>query len=147
MRKAFILATLVVSGAASAQQVQPGLWESSSKVTAMSGPDMPPNVSAMMASRPPIVVKQCIRPADAAKGFEQMLKDKSRQCVVKSSRTIGGVIDVQSQCTSNGQVSTMHMHGPFTPTAYTLNSEMVLSGESKMKMSMIFSAKRIGPCG
>jgi hypothetical protein len=138
---------LVAGGAAQAQTVQPGLWESTSKVTAISAPDMPANVTAMMKNRPPIVSRQCIRPADAAKGFQEMFKDKAQNCVVKSNSYVGGVIDVQSQCTAQGRTSTMHMHGPYSPIAYTLTSEMTMnSADMRMKTSMIVSGRRIGPC-
>ena len=147
MRKALFVALLLIGGASHAQQVQPGLWQSTSKITAVSAPDMPANVTKMMAGQPPMVSKQCIRPADAAKGYDEMLKDKARNCVVKSSRYVGGVMDVQTQCTGQGQVSTMHMHGPYSPTAYTLTSEMTMSNaEMPMKMTMIVSGKLLGPC-
>jgi hypothetical protein len=147
MRKTIILIALAGAGTAHAQQVQPGLWESTSRMTAISAPNMPPEATAAMTRRPPTIYKQCIRPADAAKGFQEMLKDKSQSCSVKSSRYVDGVLDIVSQCSAQGQTSTMHMHGPYSATAYTLTSDMTMNNaEMPMKMSVQIAGKRLGPC-
>lgn len=144
MRKLLFL-LLLIPGIAPAQQVQPGLWAWSSKITSMSGPRVPPSMVASLKSEPPAADKQCLSPAEAKEGFVNMLRRKSPDCSVTSNTLRAGSADILATWKSGGRSPmTMHLHGPFSPTAFSLTAD---SHSDDMTMSMIFSAKRVGACG
>jgi hypothetical protein len=99
---------------------------------------------ASLLKQPPTADKACLHPAEASQGFINMLKKKTSDCEIKSSSFAGGMADIQAVCRPSSRPITMHFHGPFSPSAFTLNEE---GGDGNVKTAMVFSAKRIGTCG
>ncbi|HEY4275573.1 MAG TPA: DUF3617 domain-containing protein [Rhizomicrobium sp.] len=130
--------------AASAQQVQPGQWTYSSKITHIEGDHVPPGMAQALASEPPNTDTKCLTAAEAAHGLENMLKEKDKECTLTSNAFAGGVLDATRSCKSASGTNIVHLHGPVTPTGFTLNATGT-SGRG-IKIDMVFTAKRVGAC-
>jgi hypothetical protein len=129
---------------AQAQQVQPGQWTSSSRITHVEGPGLPPAMAQAMTSEPADTDTRCIGAKEAATGLQEMLKEKGQNCTMTGNSFTGGVLDATRACRGNGGESVIHLHGPVTPTGFTLTAAG--TGPHGIKMSMTFTAKRIGAC-
>lgn len=130
--------------AAMAQQVAPGEWSVSSRITQVEGKNLPPAMAEAMASEPADTDTRCIGAKEAANGLQDMLKEKDQNCTMTDSSFTGGVLDATRACRGNGGESVIHLRGPVTPNGFTLTASG--TGPHDIKMSMIFTAKRIGAC-
>ena len=127
--------------AAQAQQVQPGQWSSTGKITHMEGPGLPPQMVQSMMSAPPTTNLRCVDAKDAAAGLAQMMSGKNQDCTVTGNSFAGGVLDLTRSCKAGLVV---HLRGPVTPTSISL--DVTSTDPRGMKMAMTFTAKRIGAC-
>jgi hypothetical protein len=130
---------------AAAQQIQPGKWVSSSKITSLQAENLPPGMAANLAAEPPDTDTRCVTPSEAASGFQKMLQEKDQNCTFTNATFTGGVMDVQRVCKGADGTTTFHMHGPFSPTGFNVNAAG--TGPHGFKLTMIFTAKRVGACG
>jgi hypothetical protein len=145
MRAIFLAAGLCcLPLAAMAQQVAPGEWTTSSRVTHVEGKNLPPAIAQAMASEPADTDTRCVTAKEAANGLQDMLKEKDQNCSMTNNAFAGGVLDVTRTCKGNGGESVIHLRGPVTPTGFTLTATG--TGPHDLKMSMLFTAKRIGAC-
>jgi hypothetical protein len=129
---------------AQAQQVQPGQWSTSSKITHVEGAGLPPAIAQAMTSEPPDTDTRCISAQEAATGLQDMLKEKGQLCAMVTHSFTGGMLDATRSCKGNGGESVIHLHGPVTPTGFTLDATG--TGPHGLKMAMTFTAKRLGAC-
>jgi hypothetical protein len=146
MRRIILFVALAVSPTfAAAQAVQPGQWEIVTTVQSVEMPGAPPQVAAMMKGRP-IRISQCISPADAAKGPQEMMKS-SKQCRFTRYSMAGGRLSSEMVCDQDGGGAiTATSTGTFTPTAFTATGRTVMTGAQGMTMTATTIGKRIGAC-
>jgi hypothetical protein len=148
MRATFLTATVcclaLMPLAAMAQQVTPGQWSVSSRVTHVEGPGLPPSIADAMTSEPADTDTRCVTAKEAAAGLQEILKEKDQNCSMTNTSFTGGVLDATRACRGNGGESVIHLRGPIAPTGFTLSASG--TGPHGMKMTMIFTAKRIGAC-
>ncbi len=147
MRKALLLAGLVMSGGASADtmKVLPGEWEVTSTMKMQTLPNMSPKMAAMMRAQQgkPMVIRTCITPEEAARGPESRPRDKN--CKVGNMSYGGGRVAAETVCTHQGDVTRVKMNGTYTPTSYVMDGAMSGSGGSTgaMAMTMHIVGKRV----
>jgi hypothetical protein len=139
-----VVALALVPPAAQAQQLQPGQWNSSSKLIHIEGAGLPPAMAEAMTSEPPDTDTRCVDAKQAATGLQDMLKEKNQMCAMVTHSFAGGVLDATRSCKGNGGVSVIHLHGPVTQTGFTLDADG--TGPHGVKMAMRFTAKRLGAC-
>jgi hypothetical protein len=130
---------LLAASAFAAPTVTPGMWESTSTITALDAPNLPPAVQAQMKRSH--TIRHCITPEQAAKGPEEVLKG-NKSCQTRKFTLSGGMFDVDMVC----QSMTMHSQGRFTPTSYSSTGTMTMSGGGGMTMSFSGTGKLVGPC-
>ena len=133
-----------LSSVAFAQPVRPGMWRTTSTITAVDMPGAPPQVAAMMKGRP-TTITQCVTPEQAAKDPRALMQvDKS--CKVQSYSMAGGKMSATMVCQQRGGTVTVASAGAYTPTSATATSRISMSGASPMKMTASVSSRLIGPC-
>lgn len=144
------LLILAASPAVSApESVQPGRWESSSRIMNVEAPGMPAQVVQMMTSRT-TKFTHCITPEDVATGPEKMLEKSqgdTSQCKMLNHEVSGSRMKAEMQCSSK-EMGNMHMaiEGDYAPTAYKITTTMRSSGGPFSKMTTSIESKRIGNC-
>ncbi len=147
MRKAWLLAGLMISGVASADpmRVLPGEWEVTSTMKMQALPNMSPKMAAAMRGQmgKPMVIRTCITPEEAARGPESRPRDKN--CKVGNMRYGGGRVSAETVCTHQGDVTRVRMNGTYTPTSYVMDGAMSGSRASTgaMAMTMHIVGKRV----
>lgn len=133
--------------ATAATPIQPGQWEIRSQVTSIDMPGAPPQMLEMM--KKPHVMRHCVTPEQAAKGPQEMLKERKGDCRFTRYALSGGRLDSVMQCSSKERdTMTVTSKGRYAPTSYDVTSAMVMSGpRGPMKMSTVGQGRRVGPCG
>lgn len=138
-----LAAALAAASGALAQAVQPGEWTLTTTIQAFEAKGLPPGMAEAM--KQPTTSETCVTPEKAAKGFQNAM-DKS-DCPTKSMTLNGGVLDAQAVCkAASGGTRTMHFHGPYTPTGYSLTVDTVETGARPKSIKMTMVAKRTGAC-
>ena len=127
---ATLLVILACAGAASAQAMQPGLWELTSRME-MSGMAMPP-----------MTIQQCIRDASPESAVPQM-----PNCTVTSRSASGNTVRWSVSCRQGG----MAMTGNGEMTIQGATSDGVLQmtldeGGQRQQMTQRYSGRRVGDC-
>lgn len=136
---------LAAATSATAQQIQPGQWETVTTVKSVEMPGAPPQVAKMMNGKT-TRISHCVTPEDAAKRPEQLVK-QDRSCKMVNFSMRAGKLASEMRCVRDGQTMTIKTNGTFTPTAYTAASSAQSSGDGmNMKIASTASARRIGPC-
>jgi hypothetical protein len=148
MRRVIMLgltATAGLAGFAGAESmIRPGLWKTTSIVTAVDMPGAPPQVAAMMKGKP-TTVSHCVTPEEVAKDPRALMQtDKS--CKVQQFSMAGGRMSATMVCQQRGASMTVRSAGTYTPTSYTATASMVMTGGGGMKMTTNVSSKLIGAC-
>ena len=138
-----------VPALAAPPSVQPGRWESTTRIVDMVAPGLPPQALQMMKGRP-ITVSYCVTPEDAAQGPQKMLEQSQKNngdCKMLKHEISGNRMNAEMQCSSKDMGnSRITMQGEFAETAYNMNMAMESSGGPFQKMSSTMTAKRIGAC-
>ena len=139
-----LAAALAAGSGAFAQAVQPGQWTMTTTIQSL---DMkralPPAMAEAM--KKPTTSETCVTPERAAKGFQNAMDNAD--CPTKNMTVNGGVLDAQLVCKAEGGgTRTMHFHGPYSPTGYSLTVDTVETGARPRSMKMTMVAKRIGAC-
>lgn len=138
-----VLMLSVPVAAQAAATITPGMWESTSTVTAIDMPGMPPG--ALAAMKKPHSIRHCITPAEAAQGPRELMK-RSKTCRFSRFSMVGGILDAQMECDGGGGAMTMHTHGSYTPTSFHTTGSMTMAGPRAMKMTVAGSGRLIGSC-
>lgn len=138
-----VLGTLPAT--ATAQTVQPGMWETSITTDSVEMADAPPGMAQAMRGRT-VKTKNCITPEQAARGPQDMLKaDKS--CKFARYTVAGGRLSSEMTCNSHGMKMTATSTGTFTPTSFAMKGRTVMTGDMAMTVSSTITGRRLGPCG
>jgi hypothetical protein len=133
-----VLAGLLAGGAvaclaqASTQPFEPGLWEVSATVTANG------------VARAPVVDRQCLSPAEAAKGPQAMLLGAGAGCTASRSTIADGKLDALFNCADSGRPPTsVAITGSFTPKSYDAVSTIT---DGLMTRRISVTGKWVGAC-
>jgi hypothetical protein len=145
MRRIILFATFAaIPALASAEAIQPGQWDIVTTVQSVEMPGAPPQIAAMMKGKP-VRVSQCITPADAAKGPQEMMKS-NKQCRFTRYSMAGGKLSSEMVCDQRGGTMTATSTGSFTPTGFTATGRTVITGAQKMTLTATTVGKRLGAC-
>ena len=134
----------LLTGTADAQvmSIQPGMWEISSRVTAVEGG--PPGLAGMMGK--PMTIRNCVMPAQAKQGLRDLLKRGSQgKCEYKRLAITSTKFSYDMVCAGNGPPMTISASGSYTPTSYAVSSRMVM-GAPKMTMISLGKGRLVGTC-
>lgn len=125
-------------------KLQPGKWEIRTQVSDLKMANMP----AGMPANPPAQTNTiCITPEQAAKGPEEMLKQSGADCTVASNSFAGGRMESDVSCKLPGDTQmTGKTTGTFTPTSFTTDQQMEMTGRTAMSQKVRIEGKRIGEC-
>lgn len=135
----YVLAGAVAGGAAAclaqgaaAPSFAPGLWEVTATVTANG------------VARPPAVDRQCLSPAEAAKGPQAMLLGAGAGCTASRSTIADGRIDALFHCGGGGRPpASVAITGGFTAKSYDAASTI---SDGVATRTIAVSGKWIGAC-
>lgn len=135
---------------------QPGLYRSEVTMVSFDAPGMPPQAISQMKemfSRKQSGTEYCLTGEDAAKGYEERVKNLSGQpnCAFNHYSANRGKLDAKLTCKGEqGMASVMTMQGTMTPTGSDVTISMDQSGEAmpggSMKMTMNVNTARVGDC-
>ncbi len=131
---------------------QPGQYETSVQITDFTVPGIPPEQVAQMRQimGRPINSTYCLTPEEAARGYEEMMRESSQgDCTFERFDVSGGKVDAIAQCVGeDGQSGTMTVSG----TVRSDGSDMVMTGQQNIEgvgptqMEMKMTSQRIGEC-
>lgn len=154
MRRPITLALAIpiaILAASAAAAIEPGEWQSSSRMTDITLPgNLPEQVGEMMRrqlNERVMSSTQCITQEDIEQAPEQMFEMSEGQCEYSDFQMSGGRLNAVAQCNMPQGAMTMTMTGEYTDTTYTMT--MVMEGDSGMGNMAITSeveGERIGPC-
>lgn len=139
-----------VSSEARKIKLEPGEWETTTKVTKIEVQGLP-KAAAEKASGTNTVTRNCITPAEAARPDANILSGtKEGNCTYQRFSMAGSKIDAAMTCSPRGLPGKMAMtlEGDYSPTAYVLDMAMKadLPGSMAMDMKASVSGRRIGEC-
>jgi hypothetical protein len=133
-----MLAGLLAGGAAaclaqgSTPPFEPGQWEVTATVTANG------------VAKPPAVDRQCLSPAEAAKGPQAMLLGAGAGCAASRSTIADGKLDALFTCAGSGRPpTTVTITGSYTPKSYDAVSTI---SDGLMTRRISVAGKWIGAC-
>jgi hypothetical protein len=140
MRRIIIaVAATFIAAPLLAGPISPGLWETTTRMTMVSMPNMP--LQALAAMKKPHTVRYCVTAAEAAAGPQAAMKNS--ECKIEKYKMGAGTFEMAMTC----QGMRMQSRGTFTPTSYSGRSEMI-GGASAGGMHVVSEAtgKLVGPC-
>jgi hypothetical protein len=132
-------------------RIAPGQWETTSAVTAASGPNMPVNVRTEML-RHRRVASNCITPAQAAHPAANFLQMQTgNACTYADFSVAGGRMRGTMRCTGGGMpgLMTTMIEGHYSPTSVDIVMRMAATGQPRGADATIATrtiSRRIGPC-
>ena len=134
-----------VAGQLAGMRIEPGLWELTSEVVEVSGPDLPREVrNRMLGPRPSM--RNCITPAQAERPEANFLAVRADSgCTYRDFSMEGGRMRGVMICPD----ATARMEGQYGPEAYELRMEMEspLPGvEEAMTLRIRARGRRVGDC-
>lgn len=147
---AMILAGCDRQSSTPAARLQPGIWETTTRITDLNIPGhSPEQLSA--ATGTPTTTRDCVTPAEAARGDALIkLGAKNDGCTYQRLSLSGGKVDAAMTCAAQGEAGRMAMTlgGDYGPAAFTLRMDMksALPGNQAMTMKARVAGKRIGAC-
>ena len=143
-RPAFAALILCPTLAHAQMQMQPGQWEFHATVTSVDMPGAPPQV--IEAIRKPTTRRQCVTPADAARGPLKMMKDME-QCEVTRQSMDNGKLDALLVCDGpDGHVTRAVITGNVTPAKFTMQAAVETTGRQASKLTGVQTGERVGDC-
>lgn len=159
----FLLPPLALVAACSgggSDQIQPGLWETTSEMTDIELPGMPEALAAQMKAQlasQKQTRSQCITPEQAANPGSYMLNqdEGDQRCEFSDTTFAKGRINVRGTCPgmSGTGSSTMSWEGQYT--AQTMDGRVVAEVQGPagpqgaaqtMRMSGTLTSRRVGDC-
>lgn len=132
-------------------RITPGQWETTSAVTAASGPNMPVDVRNDML-RHRRIDSHCITPAEAARPAANFLQMQTRNaCTYAGFSVAGGRMRGTMRCTGGGVpgVMTTRLEGHYSAESVDIAMRMSATGQPNGADATIATrtiARRIGPC-
>lgn len=155
------LALLAACSGGGADQIQPGMWETTTRMTEIELPGMPPEIAEQMKAQiqnQSQTQSQCITREQAANPAGKMLSQgpDAQGCNFSDSVFEGGRINVRGTCPGpGGQGSaTLSWEGRYTETTMEgrVSAEVQApagaagSGPQTIRMAGTLSARRTGDC-
>ena len=154
------LALLAACSGGGSDQIQPGMWETTSRMTEVEIPGMPPAMAEQMKAQLANQTQtnsQCITPEQAANPAGNMLNQggDAQGCTFADSTFSGGVIRVRGTCPGPGGAGQATMSWEGTYTATTMEGRIVAEvtappgaapGPQNIKMSGTLTSRRTGDC-
>lgn len=116
--------------------MQPGLWEITTKV----------EMAGMPANLPPTTIRHCVKPADIESGRHAVPQNTDKKCEMKDFKVQGNTSSWSMVCKGE---SAMSGSGTITYTgnSYSGSSKMTMThGGKAMNMAQTYSGKRVGDC-
>lgn len=135
---ALILLTALMASAplgAAGPNMQPGLWEITTKTV----------VPGMPMAAPPHTFRHCYRPADIKEARDMVPKDKT--CKMDSVSQSGNAVSWAVTCNMDG--SPMKGQGQITYAGQSYQGKVSMNGKMEgqdFRMSMEYSGRRVGDC-
>ena len=129
---------VLLSSAAVAQTVQPGMWETTSTTKSANMPDMPAFLAKRLQGHT-VTVKHCITPEEAAQGPKQMIAQQ-KSCSIDHYNMSGGRFDAKLICSG----TTVTSAGSYTPVSMSGDSHV--SGPNGVDMTAHVESRRTGSC-
>ncbi len=133
-----------VAGELSHMRIEPGLWELTSEVLEVRGPDLPREVrNRMVGPRPRL--RHCITPEQAARPSANFLAGRpDRGCVYRALSARDGRVTGETICPD----ARTRMDGRYGPRAYDMRMEMEspIPGGEAMTLELRARGRRIGDC-
>jgi hypothetical protein len=133
---------LPAAGVGQGSTMQPGKWEISTTVVSVDMPGAPPQVAQMMAGKT-TVLSQCITPDMVSKGETAPTRPG---CTVTHSPFGIGLVTSKVVCQTNGGTMTATNKGVFSPTSYSMDGKIEMTGKTSMTEVIKTSGKRVGAC-
>ena len=133
-----------VSGELSAMRIAPGLWEVSSEVVEVRGPDLPRDLRNRMVG-PRSRLRHCITPQQAARPSANFLAARADGgCAYRRFSARGGRVSGEMICAD----TRTRMDGRYGPAAYGMRMEMEspVPGGAVMNLELRARGRRIGAC-
>lgn len=133
-----------VAGQLGAMRIDPGLWELSSDVVDVRGPDLPVEIRNRMIG-PRRRLRHCISPEQAARPGANFLAMRSDDaCVYRDFSLEGERMRGMMICPD----ATAVMDGRYGPRAYDLRMEMTspIPGGATMTLKLRAQGRRVGDC-
>ncbi|MFA5628180.1 MAG: DUF3617 family protein [Thiohalomonadaceae bacterium] len=128
------LALIIAANFVSAQDMQPGLWEITTK-TQMQG-----------MSIPGMTFSYCYTEQDLATGKQFSNKD-SGDCQISNMKSAGGNISYDMNCDADGVKMAGLVKGKFTANTYELEQKITMTPDQGMgEMHMDVKGRRLGKC-
>ncbi|MGZ8999364.1 MAG: DUF3617 domain-containing protein, partial [Allosphingosinicella sp.] len=129
------LALLAACSGGGSDQIQPGMWETTSRMTNVEVPGMPPAVAAQMKAQMASQAQtqsQCITPEQAANPAGKMLNQggEAQGCQFSDSTFAGGRIKVRGTCPGPAGAGTATMSWEGTYTATTMEGRITAQVEA-----------------
>lgn len=134
-------------GGAAAAAFQPGLWEITTQVLNMSGPNIPQGVT--MPTPPPTTVRTCMTPEQAGQPGANFFtgSGESGGCTYENNSMAGGRIAATVQCNNEGGTMRSNMSGQFTATSFELDQQVETTAQGMtMNIESRTSGRRVGDC-
>ena len=151
---------LLAACSGGSDQIQPGMWETTSRMTEVEIPGMPPAVAEQMKAQMANQTQtqsQCITPEQAANPAGNMLNagGDAQGCQFSDSTFSGGVIRVRGTCPGPAGAGTANMSWEGTYTATTMEGRITAEvqappgaqgGPQNIRMSGTLASRRTGDC-
>ncbi len=123
--------------AVAAPNMQPGMWEITTKMEMAGMEGMP--------AMPPQTLRQCIRPADVQSGSSTVPKGDP-QCEIKDYRMQGNTASWRMECKGANAMSGSGSM-TYSGTSYSGKTQFTMKEEGQsMTMHQTFNGKRVGDC-
>ena len=138
---AFAVIAIVLGGVAQAEEynVNPGMWETTSKVKVTG---VPPEMAAMM-QKPVQVEKECVKD----KSFDFDPAGDAKECTVKTNRISSEKLTWDITCSGGNGNATGRGEVNFNGDTVSGWFEMNMQGPTgPMKIHNSFEGKRVGSC-
>jgi hypothetical protein len=142
----------VSSLSAAGSGMTPGKWRSSTKITEMTIPGLPPQVAQMMKGRmgQGYSVETCITPEQASRPPSEALgARKDSDCKYESFSFSGGRLNAVMVCNVKGQGQMRSIvNGSVSGSGYTMTTDTTINNSrtGAMKVKGTVTGTRIGDC-
>lgn len=151
MRKLAIAGIATIAIATSAWAIEPGNWETNSRMTDLDLPsDLPPQAADMMRNilgGEGITAESCITQEDLDQSPERMFQETNGECEYTEFDMSGGELHAVARCDGGQGVMNMTMDGTYTSDTYDMTMQMQGdAGMGPMTMTFEVTGRRLGAC-
>ncbi|MFB0610910.1 DUF3617 domain-containing protein [Aurantiacibacter poecillastricola] len=151
MRKLALAGLATIGIATSALAIEPGNWESTSRMVDIEVPaDMPPQVADMMRQMlggEGMTNRSCVTQEDLDNAPERLFAESDGECEYTEFDMSAGTMRGVARCNSDAGTMTMTMDGTYADTTY--EGTMRMQGDMGMgPTTMVFdvAGTRLGDC-